>query len=82
LAAAGVTILYISHRLEEIYTIADEIVVLKDGQSVLSGAVAELDQDRLIRAMVGRPLEKIFPDRATAVGKVVLEVRELTHSGV
>ncbi len=82
LAAAGVTILYISHRLEEIYTIADEIVVLKDGQSVLSGTVSELDQDRLIRAMVGRPLEKIFPDRATAVGKVVLEVRELTHSGV
>jgi ABC-type sugar transport system ATPase subunit len=82
LAAGGATILYISHRLEEIYSIADEIVVLKDGQSVLSGTVAELDQDRLIHAMVGRPLEMIFPDRASTTGKTVLDVRNLSLAGV
>ena len=78
LAAAGTTVLYISHRLEEIYAIADEIVVLKDGRSVLSGPVAELDQERLIHAMVGRPLSAIFPERKGEAGKPVLEVEKLT----
>ena len=61
----GWTVLYISHRLEEIFEIADEIVVLKDGASVLAAPVAEVDQDRIIRAMVGRPLSAIFPERAS-----------------
>ena len=78
LAAAGTTVLYISHRLEEIYAIADEIVVLKDGRSVLSGPVAELDQERLINAMVGRSLSAIFPERKGEAGKPVLEVEKLT----
>jgi ribose transport system ATP-binding protein len=77
LAAAGTTVLYISHRLEEIYAIADEIVVLKDGRSVLSGPVAELDQVRLIHAMVGRPLSAIFPERKGEAGEPVLEVEKL-----
>ena len=66
LAAAGTTVLYISHRLEEIHAIADEIVVLKDGRSVLSGPVADLDQERLIHAMVGRPLSANLPGSARA----------------
>ena len=78
LAAAGTTVLYISHRLEEIHAIADEIVVLKDGRSVLSGPVAELDQERLIHAMVGRPLSQIFPERKGEAGKPVLEVERLS----
>jgi ABC-type sugar transport system ATPase subunit len=78
LAASGTTVLYISHRLEEVYAIADEIVVLKDGRSVLSGPVAELDQERLIQAMVGRPLSAIFPERKGGPGKPVLEVEKLT----
>jgi ABC-type sugar transport system ATPase subunit len=79
LAAEGTTILYISHRLEEIFTIADEIVVLKDGRSVLAGPIAELDQDRLIEAMVGRPLTAIFPDKKARPGKMVLEVERLSQ---
>lgn len=79
LAAEGTTILYISHRLEEIFAIADEIVVLKDGRSVLSGAMTELDQDRLIEAMVGRPLRAIFPEKKASPGKVVLEVERLSQ---
>ncbi len=81
LAATGATVLYISHRLEEIYAIADEIVVLKDGRSVLSGATAELDQDRLIQAMVGRPLSAIFPERRGNAGRMVLEVEKLSLHG-
>ncbi len=77
LAAAGTTIIYISHRLEEIFEIADEVVVLKDGQSVLHGDVGTLDQARLIEAMVGRPLDAIYPPRNRTPGKVVLEVEHL-----
>ena len=79
LAAGGTTVLYISHRIEEIYAIADEIVVLKDGRSVLSGEVAEIPQNRLITAMVGRPLSAIFPERRRAIGRPVLKVEELTR---
>jgi ABC-type sugar transport system ATPase subunit len=78
LAASGVTVIYISHRLEEIFEIADEVVVLKDGQSVLHGDIGTLDQARLIEAMVGRPLEAIYPERNRTPGKVVLEVEQLT----
>ncbi|WP_442582928.1 sugar ABC transporter ATP-binding protein [Mesorhizobium sp. ASY16-5R] len=78
LARSGTTVLYISHRLEEIYAIADEIVVLKDGRSVLSGPIGELDEQRLIHAMVGRPLDAIFPEKSGRAGRPVLEVERLT----
>jgi ABC-type sugar transport system ATPase subunit len=81
LAASGVTVLYISHRLEEIYAIADEIVVLKDGRSVLSGEVGGLDQNRLIEAMVGRPLSAVFPMRRGIAAQPVLEVEKLSLGG-
>ena len=81
LAAAGGTVLYISHRLEEIFEIADDIVVLKDGASVLAAPVVEVDQDRIIRAMVGRPLSAIFPVRDSCPGRVVLEVDRLGQRG-
>jgi ABC-type sugar transport system ATPase subunit len=82
LAAAGTTVLYISHRLEEVYAIADEIVVLKDGRSVLTGEIDGLDQNRLIQAMVGRPLSAIFPERRGTAGRPVLEVEKLTLSDI
>ncbi len=63
LAGLGTTVLYISHRIEEIFEIADRVVVLKDGVAVLDEATATLDRDRLIRAMVGRPLAAIYPMR-------------------
>jgi ABC-type sugar transport system ATPase subunit len=82
LAAAGTTILYISHRLEEIFEIADEVVVLKDGQSVLQGKIGSLDQAQLIEAMVGRPLAAIYPARKTRTGDVILEVSQFGRAGV
>ena len=78
LASQGATVIYISHRLEEVFEIADEVVVLKDGQSVLHGDIGTLDQARLITAMVGRPLEAIYPRRDRTPGRAVLEVEQLT----
>jgi ribose transport system ATP-binding protein len=75
----GVAIVYISHRLDEIFAISDRISVLKDGRNV--GTVAPQDQtiDDLIRMMVGRPLTALFGERLdTTLGDVVLEVRDLT----
>ncbi len=77
LSGRGVSVLYISHRLEEIFRIADEVAVLKDGRSVLQGQAADMDEPRLVEAMVGRPLKAIFPKREPHYGEIVLEVEKL-----
>jgi ribose transport system ATP-binding protein len=85
LAAEGVAVVYISHRLEEIREIGDRITVLKDGRTVATGlAVAETPTSELIRLMTGRAIEYVFPPRPSvaADGPVVLEVRDLSLSGV
>ena len=82
LAEAGSMVIYISHRLEEIFEIADRVLVLKDGIRVLEEATADLDGDRLVRAMVGRPLAAIYPERRHAPGSPVLECRGLARDGV
>ncbi len=76
---AGVCIIYISHRLEEIFEIADRVTVLKDGQLVGVRATADLDRDQLVAMMVGRELEDIFPEKRTppADAAPVLTVRDL-----
>jgi ribose transport system ATP-binding protein len=63
LRASGVAIIYISHRLDEIFQIADRVTVLKDGQLVGTWPVRQVDHDRLISLMVGRPLSDVFPPR-------------------
>ncbi|MEU4364419.1 sugar ABC transporter ATP-binding protein [Promicromonospora sp. NPDC023987] len=70
----GVAILYVSHRLQEIYDLADTITVLKDGNHVLTAPAAEVSQDRLVRTMVGRDFAGFFPDKAAdaAPGEVRL----------
>jgi len=82
LAQAGTIILYISHRLEEIFEISDRVLVLKDGAKITEAKTAELDNDALIRAMVGRSLAAIYPTHASAPGPVKLECRNLTRPGV
>jgi ribose transport system ATP-binding protein len=78
LRARGVAIVYITHRLEEIFSIADRVTVLRDGQYIGTYAIAGLTMDELIRLMVGRQLTEKFPKEPVAAGPVVLEVRGLT----
>jgi rhamnose transport system ATP-binding protein len=77
LRAGGVGIVYISHRLEEIATIADRVTVLRDGQSIATRPMREVDRAELIRLMVGREISAIFPKRVVPIGDVVLETRGL-----
>jgi ABC-type sugar transport system ATPase subunit len=81
-AGEGTIILYISHRLEEIFEISDRVLVLKDGAKVIESATAELDHDALIRAMVGRSLTAIYPARKALPGPAMLECRNLTRRGI
>ena len=80
----GVGIIYISHRLEEIFEVADRITVLRDGQTVETRGVREIDRGELIRLMVGREISAVFPKRACVIGPPALEVRGLgsTVAGV
>jgi ABC-type sugar transport system ATPase subunit len=82
LTAAGTTVLYISHRLEEIFEICDGVVVLRDGAVVLDSAISETDRERIIRAMVGRALSSIYPARRMAAGIPALACRDLGKRGV
>jgi ABC-type sugar transport system ATPase subunit len=77
----GTLILYISHRLDEVFEIADRITVLKDGQLVGTVKPQEADQGQLIKMMVGRSLGEIFPSRRPACDKVALEVKGLSREG-
>ena len=72
LKSQGVGIIYISHRLEELFEIADRVTVLRDGQAVMTREFAQVNRDQLIQAMVGRELHDEFPARPkelTAEGK-------------
>ena len=76
---AGVGIAYISHRLDEIFRVADRVTVLRDGESVATLDRTALDRAELIHLMVGRELSAVFPKRSVAQGDVVFEVRGLTN---
>jgi ABC-type sugar transport system ATPase subunit len=80
LRSRGLGVIYISHRLEEIFAVADRVTVLRDGRRVASAPVQGLDRAQLIRWMVGRDLSEEFPPRppaAAPAGEPVLEVRAL-----
>jgi rhamnose transport system ATP-binding protein len=77
LRASGVGVVYISHRLPEVLRMADRVTVLRDGAAVETRPAAGLTQADLIRAMVGRDLDAVFPKRALEIGDVVLAARGL-----
>lgn len=79
LKARGKSIIYISHKIEEIFTIADEITILRDGGFVAHDAVENFDQDKLISLMVGRTLSQQYHKTAHAFGEVVLRVENLSR---
>jgi ABC-type sugar transport system ATPase subunit len=82
LRAEGLALIYISHRLEEIIDLADEVSVLRDGVLVHSAAAATLDIPRIVHHMVGRELTDFFPARDAAIGAVLLQVRGLASEDV
>jgi rhamnose transport system ATP-binding protein len=78
----GAAVLFISHRLDEIFTICDTVTVLRDGQVTHDGITAEMNTDDLVRRMVGRDLNQLFPKQEAKIGEKVLEVKRLTREGV
>jgi rhamnose transport system ATP-binding protein len=81
LRASGTAIVFISHRLEELFALADRVTTLRDGKYVGTRAMADVTTDDLIRMMVGRSLDELFPKQAVAAGEVVLEVCGLGVAG-
>jgi ribose transport system ATP-binding protein len=81
LKAQSTLILYISHRLDEVFEVADRITVLKDGELVGTVRPQDTDQRQLIKMMVGRTLEEIYPQRNARPGGEVLRVQALSREG-
>ena len=75
----GHSIVYISHRLKEIFELCDDVTVLRDGELIGEKTVDELDEDKIIEMMVGRKLSEQYPRITCDSGEVVLEVRDLTN---
>ena len=74
----GVTIIYISHRLEEVFRIANEVTILKDGQLVGTKLIKDLSRGELVKMMVGRTLEEVFPVSFNQLGNPVIQVEEIS----
>jgi inositol transport system ATP-binding protein len=70
LKSKGIAIIYISHKMDEIFRIADTITVLRDGQYIATRPVADLDHDTLVKLMVGREISELFPKVSAAKGEV------------
>lgn len=81
LSSRGVAIIYISHRMDEIFAISDTITVLRDGQYIATQPTTTLDEPTLIRLMVGRTIDSLFPDATVTPGEIVLSVRNLSRRG-
>ncbi|MCY2989898.1 MAG: sugar ABC transporter ATP-binding protein [Planctomycetota bacterium] len=77
----GVAVIYISHKLDEIFRIADAVTVLRDGRHVATQHIGEVDEQQLIAWMVGRELQAVFPKASAEPRDVALEVRGLTRPG-
>lgn len=77
----GVSIVYISHRMEEIFAICDRITIMRDGKTVDTKAIPETNFHEVVKKMVGRELTDRFPERTPSTGDIVLEVKQATKKG-
>jgi rhamnose transport system ATP-binding protein len=77
----GVALLFVSHRLDEVFELADQVTVLRDGAHVVTAPAEALTTDQVVRHMVGRRLETLFPKEAAEIGGTVLEVQGLSRVG-
>jgi inositol transport system ATP-binding protein len=82
LRESGVAVIYITHKMDEVFNIADRVTVFRDGKHVATLDAAELDRHKLILLMVGRELTQMFPKEHAEIGDVVMSVRGLARQGV
>jgi rhamnose transport system ATP-binding protein len=82
LKAAGQAIVFISHKFEDIYEIADYFTVLRDGRYIGEGKVAETEVDEIVRMMVGRSLDQMFPKSKVQLGDTILKIEGLSKTGI
>ena len=80
LKSHGVAIMFVSHRMEEIYRVASRIAVLRDGRLIGAGSAGEIDRDEAVQMMVGRPLNTIYPQWRSSPGPIVIEANGLSRS--
>nr|WP_315187497.1 ATP-binding cassette domain-containing protein [uncultured Albidiferax sp.] len=81
LRLAGVAMMFVGHRMDEVYTVADRIAVVRDGRLVEVATVADMPQPRALALMVGRPMTELYPDLAPPQAEEILQVRQLGRSG-
>lgn len=82
LKAQGTAVVFISHKFEELFEIADYYTVLRDGRYIGEGSMKDVTEDELIRMMVGRSIDQLFPKGNAVIGELVLEARHLSRLGV
>lgn len=78
----GVSIVYISHKLDEVFKIADDITVFRDGTVVESHPASEMTMDQVISLMVGRKMDNVYPKEPAVIGKKLLEIKNLCSDGL
>ena len=82
LKAKGVAILFVSHKLEELFELCDRVTVMRDGEHIVTEDIANMTEDSLINAMVGRTLDNLYPKEFGVKGEVWLEAKGLKEAGV
>ena len=79
LKSHGTAVIFITHKFDEIFAVADRYTVMRDGEFVGEGRIAETNEQQLISMMVGRAVTQTYPKQDAAIGDTVLEVRDLSH---
>ena len=82
LKSKGVAMIYITHKMDEIEQIADDVTIIRDGQFIDSGPASEYTEDKIVSLMVGRTISNVFPKEEAEIGEPILEVKNLTREGV
>lgn len=78
----GVSFIFTSHKIDEVFKIADEVTVFRDGEYICTEPIANLTQQKLIELMVGREIKDVFPKEEVVMGEIILSLRNLTKKGL
>src|SRR5690606_27919381 len=78
----GVTVIYISHKMEEVFSICDDVTVLRDGSFIGTESIREINMNQLVSMMVGRKIEDVFPQVTHNTGEVILKANNLESKGL